>query len=152
MANTGMKGWSTLEEYYIDTGLPTGFTKPNVPGDPDYVPPVSDPAFCPPATITPPATGISMTLVNTGPFNITYNGPATGTLTGGGTVNNLPVGNYTFSGAGGTIGSNQDITEYIFTKNGTPTTVSIAGLSSYSVNLAANDILTIEFVIETITP
>ena len=44
---TGYKGWSTLEEYDTYHGTATGVTKPNVPGDPDYVAPVYDPAACP---------------------------------------------------------------------------------------------------------
>lgn len=55
MGNNGKKGWATLEEYYLDSGKPTGYTKPNVPGDPDYVPPVDDFTFCPPASTNPPS-------------------------------------------------------------------------------------------------
>jgi len=55
MANTGMKGWTTLEEYYLDDNSATGYTKPNIPGDPDYVEPVEDLTFCPPA-VTPTPT------------------------------------------------------------------------------------------------
>lgn len=43
----GYKGYRTLEEYDILTGNPTGQTKPNVPGDPDYVHPIYDPTSCP---------------------------------------------------------------------------------------------------------
>lgn len=45
--NTGLKGYSTLEEYNTDTNLPTGTTKPNVDSDPDYIAPVSDTTTCP---------------------------------------------------------------------------------------------------------
>lgn len=45
---TGYKGWSNLEEYDLFTGNSTGTTKPNVVSDPDYVPPVYDPADCVP--------------------------------------------------------------------------------------------------------
>lgn len=47
MARTGYKGYATLEEYDTVTGLPTGETKPNVEGDPDYVAPVEDLSTCP---------------------------------------------------------------------------------------------------------
>lgn len=47
MANTGDKGWTTLEQYNTATGEATGTTKPNVEGDPDYVAPVNDQATCP---------------------------------------------------------------------------------------------------------
>jgi len=46
-ANTGQKAWSTLEEYNEDTGQATGNTKANAPGDPDYLPPVTDTNACP---------------------------------------------------------------------------------------------------------
>lgn len=45
--NTGYKAWATLEQYNVATGVATGTTKPNDPGDPDYVAPVYDPATCP---------------------------------------------------------------------------------------------------------
>lgn len=45
--NTGYKGWQTLEEYYVSSGVATGNTKQNDPEDPDYVPPVYDPISCP---------------------------------------------------------------------------------------------------------
>jgi hypothetical protein len=45
--NTGMKAYATLEQYSVTTGLATGITKPNDPGDPDYVPPVEDLTTCP---------------------------------------------------------------------------------------------------------
>lgn len=45
--NTGYKAWTTLEEYYLDSGQPTGNTKPNDPADPDYVAPVYDTVTCP---------------------------------------------------------------------------------------------------------
>ncbi|WP_291911004.1 hypothetical protein [Chitinophaga sp. CB10] len=47
MANTGMKQYALLVQYSATTGLPTGVVKPNVPGDPDYVPPAPDPTGCP---------------------------------------------------------------------------------------------------------
>lgn len=47
MSNTGMKAFSLLVEINNRTGEPTGRTKPNVPEDPDYIPPVSDLSACP---------------------------------------------------------------------------------------------------------
>ena len=47
LENTGMKAYQTLEQYYESTGEATGVTKPNVPEDPDYVPPVEDLTSCP---------------------------------------------------------------------------------------------------------
>jgi hypothetical protein len=55
MANTGYKAWSTLEEYFTDTGDATGITKPNVDTDPDYVAPVYDTTMCPVADTTSPS-------------------------------------------------------------------------------------------------
>ena len=37
---TGMKGWTTLEQYNTYTGLPTGVEKPNTPDQAEYVAPV----------------------------------------------------------------------------------------------------------------
>lgn len=45
---TGQKGWANLEEFDTFTGAVTGNTKPNIPSDPDYVPPVYDPVTCSP--------------------------------------------------------------------------------------------------------
>lgn len=45
---SGFRGWATLEEYDILTGVPTGNEKPNVPADPDHVLPVYRPDLCPP--------------------------------------------------------------------------------------------------------
>jgi hypothetical protein len=45
--NTGEKGFTNLQEYNTITNLPTGATKPNDSGDPDYIEPVSDNATCP---------------------------------------------------------------------------------------------------------
>lgn len=47
MANTGYKGFTSLEEYYTDNGEATGTYKANSPGDPNYVAPVLDTASCP---------------------------------------------------------------------------------------------------------
>jgi hypothetical protein len=52
MANTGYQAYTTLEQYYVLTGLPTGVTKPNDPGDPDYVAPVLNLIDCPLPTTT----------------------------------------------------------------------------------------------------
>lgn len=43
---TGMRAFDTLEEYYVANGEATGNTKPNVPTDPDYVPPIEDQELC----------------------------------------------------------------------------------------------------------
>jgi hypothetical protein len=45
--NTGEKGFNTLQEYNTDTNIPTGVTKPNDIGDPDYEAPTPDTATCP---------------------------------------------------------------------------------------------------------
>lgn len=45
--NTGEKGFNTLQEYNTTTNLPTGTTKPNDTGDPDYIEPVGDTTTCP---------------------------------------------------------------------------------------------------------
>ena len=50
--NTGRKIFTSLIEVFADTGLPTGNTKPNVIGDPDYISPVNDLIACPITTTT----------------------------------------------------------------------------------------------------
>lgn len=53
MANTGRKIYTTLKEIYTDDNTPTGNTKLNTPGDPDYIPPTYDYVMCPlPSTTT----------------------------------------------------------------------------------------------------
>lgn len=52
MPNTGNKIYSTLTQYEVVTSIPTGATKPNTIGDPDYVPPVLDSILCPTTTTT----------------------------------------------------------------------------------------------------
>jgi len=47
MKNTGLQAFRLLEEYYIDTGLPTGRIKANTPADPDYLPPFPNYDACP---------------------------------------------------------------------------------------------------------
>ena len=44
--NTGYKGYTTLEEYYIDDNTATGTTKDNLDTDPDYVYPIHDTVTC----------------------------------------------------------------------------------------------------------
>lgn len=70
MANSGQKGWATLEEYVIATGVPTGATKPNVASDPDYIAPITDHTSCP---ITPgqPGFGMNYALLNSTSFTAT---------------------------------------------------------------------------------
>lgn len=43
---TGKLKYALLEQYDLDTGIATGITKPNVIGDPDYIPPQDSP-LCP---------------------------------------------------------------------------------------------------------
>ena len=45
--NTGEKGYANLQEYNTVTNIPTGNTKPNDSGDPDYIAPAPDTATCP---------------------------------------------------------------------------------------------------------
>jgi hypothetical protein len=45
--NTGEKGYNNLQEYNTDTDVPTGETKPNDDGDPDYEEPTPDTTTCP---------------------------------------------------------------------------------------------------------
>jgi len=45
--NTGMMGWNSLEEYYIEDGQPTGIVKLNTPGSTDYIAPTINNLFCP---------------------------------------------------------------------------------------------------------
>lgn len=47
MANTGRKIILTLKEVTDPGGVPTGNTKPNVPEDPDYIPPEFPSPDCP---------------------------------------------------------------------------------------------------------
>lgn len=47
MANTGRKIILTLKEVTDPGGVPTGNTKPNVPEDPDYIPPEFPSDDCP---------------------------------------------------------------------------------------------------------
>jgi hypothetical protein len=44
--NTGYKGWATLEQYYIFSGVATGVEKPNLETDADYNAPVYDATTC----------------------------------------------------------------------------------------------------------
>lgn len=46
MANSGYKGYTTLEEYWTDNGAATGVTKANTEGQADYIAPVYDPVAC----------------------------------------------------------------------------------------------------------
>lgn len=47
MANTGSKGFTTLEEYYTDNNAATGITKPNASYLPEYAWPIFDTIGCP---------------------------------------------------------------------------------------------------------
>jgi hypothetical protein len=53
MSNTGYKAYTNLEQYYLDSGVATGLTKPNSPSDPDYIAPFLDLTFCSLPSITP---------------------------------------------------------------------------------------------------
>ncbi len=53
MSNTGVKIYHYLKQIDTTTGLPTGLRKPNVPADPDYVPPTTDYTTCPVQTWQP---------------------------------------------------------------------------------------------------
>lgn len=46
MANSGYKGYATLEEYWTDNGAATGVTKANTEGQADYIAPIYDPTAC----------------------------------------------------------------------------------------------------------
>lgn len=65
--NTGVKRYTLLRQYDSATGLPTGVTKANTVGDPDYVPDVIDYVHCP-ITSWQPAFPFCVTVsgVNTG--------------------------------------------------------------------------------------
>lgn len=54
--NTGMQGWTVLEQYYLDDNTLTGVEKPNSPSDPDYVAPVTNTTACPLPTPPTPVT------------------------------------------------------------------------------------------------
>lgn len=47
MGNTGRLICTELVEVDIETGELTGRVKPNLPEDPDYIPPIEDPQTCP---------------------------------------------------------------------------------------------------------
>lgn len=160
MANTGYKGWNTLEEYNINTGQATGNTKPNVEGDPDYVAPVYDDVICPIPSLSISPTSKTVTdTPNTFQINISSNetwtaiseqtwmsidSPNTGTGNGNITVNvsqntldNPRVGNIKVSI------SNQDkfcgVTQDAYTFVGEPVQLTfspkdfeVCGLSNYS--------------------
>lgn len=50
---TGVKGWTTLEEYNVLNGELTGNEKPNAPSDVDYVSPIVDETTCVPQPPNP---------------------------------------------------------------------------------------------------
>lgn len=61
MSNTGRIIYSELIQVFVDTGLPTGNTKPNSIGDPDYIPPSNDFVSCPLPTTTTTSTTTTTT-------------------------------------------------------------------------------------------
>lgn len=75
--NDGLSGPADLEEYNTDTNVPTGVTKPNEIGDPDYIAPTPDPVNC--AADQPDVTtvvyGPVMKILN---FFFFYGGPSQG--------------------------------------------------------------------------
>lgn len=74
MANTGNKGWSTLEEYYTDNGAATGVTKVNAIGQIGYVAPVSDTLTCSVLYISLDIYGVNIDFLNQSTvFHITSN-------------------------------------------------------------------------------
>ena len=54
--NSGYVDYTNLEEYYLDTSIATGNTKPNVSPDPDYIPSYYDIILCPLASLSPSPT------------------------------------------------------------------------------------------------
>lgn len=58
MGNTGNKIYQTLIEKLVSNNQTTGFTKPNVNTDTDYIPPVVDTLMCVPETTTTTTTPI----------------------------------------------------------------------------------------------
>lgn len=56
MPNSGYVDYTTLEEYYLDSSIVTGNTKPNVSPDVDYIPTFYDTSLCPLASLTPTPT------------------------------------------------------------------------------------------------
>ena len=69
MKNTGLQAFRFLEEYYLDTGLPTGRIKANTPADADYLPPIPNYEACPIAgdVEIPEGTGFLTVTYNTFP-------------------------------------------------------------------------------------
>lgn len=47
MPNTGRLIYTTLIEVDAETNEPTGNVKPNIPSDPDYIPPSYNMSVCP---------------------------------------------------------------------------------------------------------
>lgn len=55
MYQTGRKQFATLQQVFVDTGVPTGVpNKSNDPSDPDYIPPVVDTETCAPSSVPAP--------------------------------------------------------------------------------------------------
>lgn len=98
MANTGEKGWRTLEQYDTATGTATGVTKPNIDTDPDYVAPVEDLSMCPVPVVSLSWRGITL-------YCVTDNGENTGfqgyvTLEEYNTENGVATGTTKANGSG----------------------------------------------------
>ena len=63
MANTGYKGYSNLEWYYVGDGAATGVTKANTVGQADYVEPVYDTISCP----------VANSIISINPYSLLFN-------------------------------------------------------------------------------
>jgi hypothetical protein len=56
MPNSGYVTYANLEQYYLDNGVATGYTKSNDISDPDYIAPAYDTAICPLPSASPSIT------------------------------------------------------------------------------------------------
>lgn len=111
MANSGYKGWSTLEQYYTDTSAATGVTKPNIPSDANYVAPVYDLTACPVDSIkpTPP---ISLWFLSSSLTSISFQWS--------GATDNVAVNHYHIVVIG--VGAFETANEWLTVENLTPGT------------------------------
>lgn len=70
--NNGFKGWTTLEEYYLDDNTTTGNEKANSEGDSDYAAPIKDETACPLVTPDPNPDPFTFTSVTDATLNGIY--------------------------------------------------------------------------------
>jgi len=68
----GYRGYTTLEEYFIYSSLPTGITKPNVPEDINYAEPIWEPSVCVPEPQDPTPDLYSFGTINNATLNVDY--------------------------------------------------------------------------------